>query len=188
MVATFPRVSVTDEDQTPLPGRDLMSAMLQVRQTADSISGRVRNAMLPAGIRFTPLRVLVVDDYPDAADALAAVLEMLDCPVRACYDGPTALEVAADFRPQVCLLDLMMPRMDGLELAARLRQQAGGRPLLLVATTALGDIETRTQTATSGFHYHLTKPVDTLTLVEALVRLGEVLARPSNLPPPPEES
>jgi two-component system, OmpR family, response regulator len=126
------------------------------------------------------MRVLVVDDHPDAADALAAVLELLGCPVRTCYNGRTALMVAAEFDPQVCLLDLMMPGMDGLELAARLKSQAAGRPLLLVATTALGDAEAQALTALAGFHYHLTKPVDVCVLIEALTQLGKIIARPTN--------
>jgi two-component system, OmpR family, response regulator len=153
-----------------------------MRQTARSITDRVRHALLPAAAEFRPLRVLVVDDHPDAADALAAVLELLDCPARACHDGPSALVVAAEFRPQVCLLDLMMPGMDGLELAARLRDQVGPRPLLLVATTALGDIEARTQTAVAGFHFHLVKPVDAGRLIEVLARLGRVLGPPVEPP------
>ncbi len=168
--------STTDTDPNP-------STYLHVLQTARSIAGRVRQAMLPDGVEFQPLRVLVVDDHPDAADALAAVLELLDCPVRACHDGPSALAVAAEFRPQVCLLDLVMPKMDGLELAARLREQAGGRPLLLVAATALGDVESRTQTALAGFHYHLTKPIDTSTLINALVQLGQIVAQNDEVPP-----
>lgn len=159
------------------------SPLVRIRQTAHSITSRVRHALLPDGAEFRPLRVLVVDDHPDAADALAAVLELLDCPARACHDGATALAVAAEFRPQVCLLDLMMPVMDGLELAARLRDQVGPRPLLLVATTALGDIEARTGTALAGFHYHLVKPVDAPTLIDVLARLGRVLGRPVEPPP-----
>jgi CheY-like chemotaxis protein len=147
----------------------------RIRQTANSISDRVRRALTPAGAEFAPLRVLVVDDHPDAADALAAVLELLGCPVRACYDGESALAEAADFRPHVCLLDLVMPVMDGLELAARLKERAGPRPLMLVATTALGDLEARTRTAVAGFHYHLTKPVDVVRLIEALTRLRDIL-------------
>jgi CheY-like chemotaxis protein len=163
---------------TPTLGRDPNpSALTRMRQTARSITGRVRHALLPAGTEFEPLRVLVVDDHPDAAEALAAVVELLNCPIRACHDGWSALEAAAEFRPQVCLLDLMMPKMDGLELAVRLREQAGCRPLLLVAVTALGDIEARTQTALAGFHDHLTKPVDATVLIETLTRLGEVLRR-----------
>jgi two-component system, OmpR family, response regulator len=149
----------------------------RVRTLARSIEDRVRRALTPPTAEVKPMRVLVVDDHPDAADALAAVLELLGCPVRACYDGPSALVAAADFVPQVCLLDLMMPGMDGLELAARLKEHAGGRPLLLVATTALGDWETRARTALAGFHYHLTKPVDIPTMIEAITRLGEVVGR-----------
>lgn len=152
-----------------------------MRETAHSIENRVRNALVPDG--FTPVRVLVVDDHPDAADALAAVLELLDCPTRTCYDGASALEIAAEFHPQVCLLDLVMPGMDGIELAERLREQSGGRPMLLAATTALGDIEAKTRTAVAGFHYHLVKPVDTLTLIEALRFAGDMLSRRAEPPP-----
>jgi two-component system, OmpR family, response regulator len=184
MIANFLRVGRPGSEQIPTPYRNpAKSVLLRVRQTANSIADRVRHAMLPADIEFTPLRVLVVDDHPDAADTLAAVLEMLDCPARTCYDGMTALAVAADFQPQVCLLDLMMPKMDGLELASRLREQADGRPLMLVATTAFGDIEIRTQTATAGFHYHLLKPIDTMTLIETLAHLGKILKRPDESPP-----
>lgn len=185
MVAVPLRAGATDSDPS-LPDFT-ESAFLEVRKTAHSIADRVRHAMLPSGTEFAPIRVLVVDDYPDAADALAAVLEMLACPVRACYDGPTALAVAAEFRPQLCLLDLVMPKMDGLELAKRLREQTVG-PLLLIATTALGDIETQVRTAAAGFHAHLTKPVDTMTLIDSLVRLGEILAPPVELPPEESDS
>ena len=126
------------------------------------------------------LRILVVDDLPDAADALAAVLDVNGYPVRACHDGSSALEVAAEFRPHVCLLDLIMPNMDGLELAARLREQAGGRPMVLIAVTSLGDIEALTWTALGGFHAHLIKPVDAPTLITTLNRVGRVFARPGS--------
>ncbi|WP_171470468.1 response regulator [Frigoriglobus tundricola] len=124
------------------------------------------------------LRVLVVDDHLDAADALAAVLDVYGYPARACHDGAEALVAAAEFGPHVCLLDLMMPNMDGLELARRLREQAGGRPLVLVAVTSLGDIEALTWTALGGFHAHLIKPVDARTLISTLNRVGRVFARP----------
>ena len=109
----------------------------------------------------SPLRVLCVDDYPDAADALAAVLTLLGCDARACYNGRMAIDMARDFHPDVCLLDLMMPGMDGLHLATRLRTDAGNRPLILAAATALGSIEERTLTAVAGFHFHLVKPIGT---------------------------
>jgi hypothetical protein len=114
-----------------------LEALSRVRQAARSIAERVRHALSPPG--FVPMRVLVVDDHPDAADALAAVLELLGCPVRACHNGQEALAVVGEFQPQVCLIDLVMPGMDGLELAARLRVWAAGRPRRVGGTPARGD-------------------------------------------------
>src|SRR5262245_5272199 len=119
----------------------------RVKEVARGIESRVRDALNPRQSPVTQLRVLVVDDHPDAADSLAAVLELVGCPVRACYDGQSALAVAAEFEPHVCLLDLMMPEMDGLELAGHLKARSGARPLLLIATTALGEWDVRTRTA-----------------------------------------
>jgi CheY-like chemotaxis protein len=143
----------------------------RVRQTAASIASRVRRALTPEG--FAPVRVLVVDDHPDAAECLAVVLELLGCPARSCHDGLSALAVAEEFRPQVCLIDLMMPGMDGLELASRLKARSRGRPPALIATTALGDAEIRARTAAAGFWDHLVKPIDAPVLIDALVRLAE---------------
>jgi CheY-like chemotaxis protein len=122
---------------------------------------------------------LVVDDNPDAADTLAAVLELLGFDARTCYSGLSALALAPSFAPDACLIDLVMPGVDGFDLAAGLRAWAGHRPLLLVATTALGAVEDRTRTALAGFHYHLVKPVDTSTLLDALTRFGHVLGQPA---------
>jgi two-component system OmpR family response regulator len=161
------------------------SALGRIRTTARSIEDRVRRALTPPGSVVATLRFLVVDDHPDAADALAAVLELIGCPVRTCYDGWSALKAADEFDPQVCLLDLKMPGMDGLELAARLKARAAGRPMLLVATTALGDEATRRRTTVSGFHCHLTKPVDVSSMVEEVSRLWEALGKDPPAPPPP---
>jgi CheY-like chemotaxis protein len=152
-----------------------LHAISRVRETAGRIADRVRDALTPPG--FVPMRVLVVDDHPDAADTLAVVLELLGCPVRACHDGRSALKAVDEFDPQVCLIDLVMPGMDGLELASRLKAWAAGRPLLLIATTALGDAEARARTARTGFHEHLVKPVDSQTLIDTLTRLGELIVK-----------
>jgi len=160
------------------PARHPDEALSRVRRTARSIADRVRRVLTPPGAEVAPLRVLVVDDHPDAADALAVILELLGCPVRACHDGPSALAAAEEFGPQVCLLDLIMPGMDGLELAAKLKERAGHEPLMLVATTALGDAEARDRTAAAGFHAHLTKPVDAPTLIEALTRFHHLPGHP----------
>ncbi|HJZ57506.1 MAG TPA: response regulator [Gemmataceae bacterium] len=153
---------------------DMSEVLLdEARGVAQAIWERVRRALRPSA----PLRVLCVDDHPDAADTLAHLLELLGYETLACYDGPSALAAVAEFRPDVCVLDLLMPGMDGLELAARLKERAGRRPLLLVAATALGSVEDRTRTTLAGFHSHLLKPVDTSALLAALTLFGDTLER-----------
>jgi CheY-like chemotaxis protein len=163
----------------------------RVKDVARAIADRVRRALLPGDqptddeLRPPNLRVLVVDDNPDAADSLAAVLELLGFAVRTCYSGPSALAAAEAFAPDACLIDLAMPGMSGLELAGEFRARAGSRPLLLVATTALGAVEDRTRTALAGFHYHLVKPVETPELFAALSRFEAMIGRPPPDPGPP---
>lgn len=119
-----------------------------------------------APIRKT--RVLCVDDNRDAAETLALLLELLGFETRACYSGPSALAVADEFQPDICLLDLNMPVMDGHELAGRLRDGANGRPLLLVAATAESGDADRARSASAGFHHHLLKPIELTTLLASL--------------------
>ena len=166
----------------------------RVKSVAQAITHRVRETLShhdlathPGrdGPATRPMRVLVVDDNPDAADALAAVVELMGCDVRACYDGESALDAVRVELPDVCLLDLMMPGLDGLELAGLIRSQVGRRPMLLVATTALGSLEDRTATALAGFHFHLVKPIDTEMLRAALDRFRAVTRPPAADAPPP---
>ena len=96
-----------------------------------------------------PLRVLYVDDNRDAADTAVDLLRVCGFEPRASYNGPAALAEAASFRQSVCLIDLNMPGMDGVELAVRLRADAGGEPLVLVAVTAK-EPDCRTCTGTSS--------------------------------------
>jgi CheY-like chemotaxis protein len=114
------------------------------------------------------LRVLCVDDNPEAAGCSARLLEEAGCDVRACHNGPDALATAASFQPDVCVLDLLMPGMGGEELAGRLREQAGERPLRCVALTGLWDIGTQHRTNNAGFDEHLVKPVEPERLIEAV--------------------
>jgi CheY-like chemotaxis protein len=155
--------SLSDSGLIRAVGRDLLG---RVRGVARGIEARVRRVLSPVA----PLRVLVVDDEPDTADALAAVLRLLGHDARAYYDAPSALAAAAGFRPDACLLDLLMPGVDGFELAGRLKSQAA--PPLLVATTALGGPEDLARSAAAGFDYHLVKPVDPGVLLAALSKLA----------------
>jgi CheY-like chemotaxis protein len=118
-----------------------------------------------------PRRVLVVDDNRDAADSLGMLLELMGNDARTAYDGPAALAVAASFRPAVALLDIAMPRMDGYEVARRLRQLSGLDDLILVALTGWGQEEDRQRAREAGFNHHLVKPIDLDTLQALLASL-----------------
>lgn len=115
-----------------------------------------------------PIRVLYVDDNHDVADTAVIILETLGFVVRAAYDGFSALSVAAVFEPDICVLDLSMPGMDGDELAVRLRQQFEDRQLVLVAVTARCHEEDRTRIKAAGFDHMLVKPADLFELARLL--------------------
>jgi two-component system OmpR family response regulator len=121
-----------------------------------------------SGFPALQLRILVVDDNRDAADTLASLLMLCGADVRVCYDGAAGVREAAAFRPDVGLFDVNMPWMNGCELARRVRSEAGGRPLLLVAVTGVSDAAAQRQTAGAGFNLHLTKPADPAGLVATL--------------------
>jgi CheY-like chemotaxis protein len=104
--------------------------------------------------------VLVVDDNVDTADSLTLLVELLDHDVRTAYDGPTALEIAVEYRPNVALLDIGLPGLDGYEVATRIRQQAGLEGIVLVAITGYGQESDRQMATQAGFDQHLVKPVD----------------------------
>lgn len=131
---------------------------------------------------FPPLRVLCVDDNQDSADSMAMLLDMLGCEVEVSYGGAAALALAEEYRPDVCLLDITMPGMDGLELARQLRRRAAGRRMLLVAMTAMGSPDDKSRTTAAGFDYHLTKPVEIAALTTALKRFAGWDSRTCRLP------
>lgn len=127
-------------------------------------------------------RVLCVDDNQDAADSEAVLLRLVGFDSRACYDGATALAVAKTFLPDVCLIDLHMPRMSGDLLIEKLRQQAAGRPILFVAVTAMGDESSRRRTSEAGFHLHLIKPVDPHDLLRVVDELWQLWEDDPSIP------
>jgi signal transduction histidine kinase len=105
-------------------------------------------------------RVLVVDDNVDSAESLSVVLSLEGHKTKTAHDGPTALELARAFRPQVTLLDIGLPGMSGYEVARELRKQPGGRKAKLIALTGYGQEEDQRKSREAGFDHHLTKPVD----------------------------
>jgi PAS domain S-box-containing protein len=120
----------------------------------------------------TGQHVLVVDDNVDAAETLAEILRVCGYEVAVAHDGPSALELAPRFRPQVALLDIGLPVMDGYELGRRLQQIPGFQDLRLVAITGYDQERDRAQSLAAGFREHLVKPVDVPALLQLLQELN----------------
>jgi signal transduction histidine kinase len=114
----------------------------------------------PGARRAAMHRVLVVDDNEDAAETLARTLELLGHRVQVAFDGKTALEVAQTFHPEVALVDIGLPVMDGYELASRLKRMPGGAGVRLIAVTGYGQARDRAAALRAGFSEHVVKPVD----------------------------
>jgi PAS domain S-box-containing protein len=122
-----------------------------------------------AGARATSTgrRVLVVDDNRDGAASLAMMLSLWGHDTRMAHDGLEAIELAEAFRPEVVLLDIGLPRLNGYDTCRRIREQPWGKGMVIVAVTGYGQEEDKKKAEAAGFDYHLTKP----PAPEALQRL-----------------
>jgi CheY-like chemotaxis protein len=109
-------------------------------------------------------RLLVVDDNKDAAESMSMLLELWGHEVICAYDGRTALETAATYRPDAVFLDIGLPEMDGYEVAERLRELPGSSKAVLVAITGYGQDADRRRSREAGIDHHLVKPVAPETL------------------------
>jgi signal transduction histidine kinase/ActR/RegA family two-component response regulator len=114
------------------------------------------------------LRVLVVDDHADGATSMCRLLRVLGYEARQASDGLAGLHAAAEFRPDVALLDIAMPRLSGYEVARRLRAEPWGKQMLLIAVTGWGQDGDKQRATDAGFDYHLTKPVAVADLTRVL--------------------
>ena len=129
----------------------------------------------PRAPSFVPRRVLVVDDNVDAAESLAELLALKGHQTRASTDSHAALALAGSFAPEVVLLDIGLPEIDGYQLARTLRQMPQTRNALVVAVTGYGQPEDRRATKAAGFDHHLVKPVGLQQLeqlIEAATPVG----------------
>jgi two-component system CheB/CheR fusion protein len=113
-------------------------------------------------------RILVVDDNVDAAEALGELLRDYGHEVATAHDGTQALDHARLHRPDIVLLDISMPEMDGYEVAKRIRGELGLGDALLIALTGYGEDRHRRLAREAGFDHHVTKPVDASKLQELL--------------------
>ncbi len=122
-------------------------------------------------------RVLVVDDLAASAETLMALLEMEGFEVRIASEGKAALEIAEHFQPDVVLLDIGLPGMNGFEIASRLRSKPGSSEALLIALTGYGEAESRSRSAEAGFDFHMVKPADIDLLLSMIANPRETKAR-----------
>ena len=136
-----------------------------------SAHGQAPDVAAAPAASAAPLRILVVDDNCDGADSLAEILALMGNDTRTAYDGQQAVSMASVFRPDVVLLDIGLPKLNGYEAARLIRQQSWSNGVMLIAITGWGQLKDRERTREAGFDHHLIKPVDPQALLTLLARL-----------------
>jgi CheY-like chemotaxis protein len=121
----------------------------------------------PAALKSS-LRILIVDDNRDRVDSLSEMLRLLGHDTRTAYDGEQGVTVAAEFRPDVVLLDIGLPKLNGYEACRRIRGQPWGRGVVLVAVTGWGQKGDVRRSRETGFDHHMVKPVAPEALQQVL--------------------
>jgi signal transduction histidine kinase/DNA-binding response OmpR family regulator len=161
--------SVSAHSEGPTKGSEFVVRLPLVTDGPPPAAGDRPDWAVEGGNGDPPVRIrtLVVDDNFDAAESLAALLRVNGHEVRTAPDGISALEVAEGFRPDVVLLDIGLPRLDGYEVARRLRLRPGAEGVRLVSLTGYGQSEDRLRSREAGFDHHLVKPVS-LAVLQAL--------------------
>jgi PAS domain S-box-containing protein len=119
-----------------------------------------RSAGKVASVSSSSRRVLIADDNRDGAESLGMLLESSGHEVHLAHTGPDALAAAETYRPQIAILDIGMPGMDGYQVALNIRRQVWGTPMILIALTGWGQEDDKKRAQRAGFNHHLTKPVD----------------------------
>ena len=154
------------------PGID-QGSEFTVRLPLLELGSDARNASAagPRSEQIAPVRrnILIADDNQDALESLALMLRMEGHEVHCASDGEEALLLAGQRRPEIVVLDVGMPKLDGCEVARRIRAESWGRDAVLVALTGWGQEIDRRRSREAGFDMHLVKPVDPATLCDMLV-------------------
>lgn len=122
------------------------------------------------------LRILIVDDLRDSANSLAMLLRLMGNDTRTAYDGEQGVGVAEEFRPDVMLLDIGLPKLDGYGACRRIREKAWGKSVVLIALTGWGQEEDRRRSHEAGFDHHMVKPVVPQELMKLLAGLHQAKA------------
>jgi CheY-like chemotaxis protein len=115
-----------------------------------------------------PMRVLIADDYPDAAESLALLMAGLRVDTRIAEDGEAALAIVEQWRPELCVLDLEMPKLDGSEVARRIRELRGEYRPLLIAFSGWTGPEHKQSALQAGFDHYIMKPVEPAKLMRII--------------------
>ncbi len=116
----------------------------------------------------SPIKILVVDDDREAVVTLKMLFELHGGTTHVAYDGAEAVQLAEKLRPEIILLDIGLPRMNGLEACRRIREHAWGRSMIVVALTGRGQDDDYANSEQSGFDMHLVKPVEPELLLTVL--------------------
>lgn len=141
--------------------------MLADNHMAD-VTSSTTPALTPGKQRF---RILVVDDNHDSALSLAMMLSIMGHETRTAHDGESAVATAESFLPEVVLLDIGLPKLNGYEVAQRIREQAWGASMFLIAVTGWGQDEDRQRSSEVGLNVHMVKPVEPAVLERLLAEL-----------------
>jgi signal transduction histidine kinase len=153
---------------SPGPGR---GSEFIVRLPVSSLPAPVRKEVEQPEAKRVTRKILVVDDNKDSADSLALLLRFSGSEVQAAHDGLEAVEKAEAFRPDVVLMDIGMPKLNGYDAARKIREQPWGRTMVLIAQTGWGQGEDRRLAEEAGFNAHIVKPVEPATLIRMLSEL-----------------
>ena len=133
------------------------------------------NTLSATAVKSTPksFRILVVDDNHDSALSLAMMLSIMGHETRTAHDGETAVSTAESFLPDVVLLDIGLPLLNGYEVAQRIREQSWGASMFLIAVTGWGQEEDRQRSSEVGLNVHMVKPVEPSVLEKLLAELPQ---------------
>jgi CheY-like chemotaxis protein len=160
--------SVSVQSAGPDAGSEFIVRLPVARQTSGPSVAATSTSSPPAISR----RILVVDDNVDSARTLGMLLKFLGADVHVVNDGASALAAVEKYRPDIVLLDIGMPGMDGFEVARRLRAREDLHTLTLIALTGWGQEDDRRRTREAGFDHHLVKPADITALQSLLVTVN----------------
>ncbi len=132
------------------------------------LDSSVKKPAVKEEARSSGRRILIVDDNQDGAESLAIMLNLTGNETHTVHDGEAAITAATEFRPEVVLLDIGLPRLNGYEACRRMRELPGGKEMLIIAQTGWGQEADRQRTHAAGFDHHLVKPVDIVDLMNLL--------------------